>query len=97
MKAEEVVEFLQELIELDPEAVAELVAARVPCSRALADHPTVQVGAAKDGGFEVGILGVLNGMCGTRKDSTGFVSVLVDDDGNVSGAHLLPDSEGTRA
>jgi hypothetical protein len=45
-------------------AVQALVDHRVPCNRELADDPTVQV-RKQDNWFEVGMLGLLNGMTGT--------------------------------
>lgn len=69
---EQMVEFLNSLIAIDPYAIAELLCARVPCNRALAVHPTVQVSdgnAAKvtymaPGTFRVGMLGIINGFFG---------------------------------
>jgi hypothetical protein len=55
-----VIELLNELIELDREAVSKLIDARVTCSQPLTDHPTVQVGQREDGTFRVGVLGLLN-------------------------------------
>lgn len=63
------VNVLNELFELDPCALHCLQAHRVPCNRALADHPTVQVMAnevipvtkARPDNFIVGVLGLING------------------------------------
>lgn len=60
---DEVIAFLNEVAALDREAVERLVAARAPCNEALSSHPSVQVGAIP-GGWEVGLLGVLNGLFG---------------------------------
>ena len=65
--AEAVVAYLNELLELDRPAVAALISNRVPCNEALADHPTCQVGK-QHGGFNVGMLGLLNGLCGFYED-----------------------------
>lgn len=71
----------------DPAALSALLATRVPCNRVLADHPTVQVGQAVDG-FEVGLLGVLSGLCGVWPDGWGAVAVIVEEDGSVTGVQI---------
>jgi hypothetical protein len=72
-ETDSLIAFLNELIAIDPYAIAELLITRVPCNQQLADHPTVQVASGKDGGgyifiapgtFRVGMLGILNGFCG---------------------------------
>jgi uncharacterized membrane protein len=72
---DELIAFLNSLVAIDHYAIAELLATRVPCNEALAAHQSVQVaGAGKDvayiapGTFRVGILGILNGYCGTIDD-----------------------------
>lgn len=86
--AQKVVDLLDEIHAADPGALAALVATRVPCNRALADHPTVQVGQAKDGGVEVGLMGVLNGLCGVNEDGWGAVALIVEHDGTVTSVGL---------
>lgn len=61
---DETIDLLNELIRLDKPAIAALLANRVPCNQALADHPTVQVQAQNDG-YHVGLLGIINGLFGT--------------------------------
>ena len=80
--ADYVVEFLNSLLVIDKAAVQRLVDARTPCNQALADHPTVQCGKRGDG-FEVGILGVLNGLLGVDGDGWGFLCAVYEDDGTV--------------
>jgi len=70
--------FLNELVKTDAEALHKLIETRVPCNRAMADHPTIQVQAAgkdnqdvKDSTEEqwtVGLLGILNGLFGAYRD-----------------------------
>ncbi len=79
--------FLNELVAIDPEALALLIETRVPCNQALADHPSVQV-QSRGGGepgwrFCVGFLGVLNGILGADDNGWGFVCVVLDDDKRV--------------
>lgn len=83
-----IVELLQEAIELDRNAVSALVAARVPCNEALANHPTIQVGDSA-GCFSVGLLGILNGLCGVDAEDWGAVAIDVDSDGLVLRARIL--------
>ncbi len=71
--AERVVELLNGMLEMDRPAVGALIANRVPCNRELADHPTVQVGR-QHGGFHVGLLGIVNGICGID-DATGWGAI----------------------
>lgn len=82
------VSFLQEVADADPAAFRALIEHRVPCNDRLADHPTVQVGPAREGkGIEVGMLGVLNGFCGTvdggRFDGWGGIAAELKEDGTV--------------
>lgn len=70
-----VVALLNELLELDRPAVAALTTIRVPCNGRLADHPAVQV-VAQHWGFHVGMLGLLNGLCGVRDDGWGLIGAV---------------------
>jgi hypothetical protein len=65
--AQRVVDYLNELTELDRVAVGALISNRVPCNLELANHPTCQV-MAQNGGNHVGLLGLLNGLCGVYDD-----------------------------
>lgn len=77
LMAAKIVAFLNELLEIDRPAIAAIIANRVPCGAALADHATVQV-VPQHGGFHVGMLGLLNGLCGTMKDGGGPIAALFD-------------------
>lgn len=75
LTVEEAADFLNQLAEIDPEAIHHLVESRVPCSRELADHPTVEI--AEIGGLtSVGILGILNGMFNDGTNKRLFASTL---------------------
>lgn len=87
---DDLIEFLNSLVAIDRYAVAELLCVRVPCNQTLADHRTVQVTAGDgeftfiaSGAFRVGILGVLNGFCGTIDDGHrkgwGPIAVIYDE------------------
>ena len=58
---------LNEIASVDPEAMKNLIEARVPCNDELVNHPEVQVGAY-EGVYKVGILGILNGIFGTYEE-----------------------------
>lgn len=77
--AKKIVDLLNSLIECDKNAVASLVANRVPCNSILADHPTVQVGTM-NGGYSVGLLGILNGICGIKENGYGLIVAHFEDD-----------------
>lgn len=73
----ELIAFLNSLLEIDRYAMAELLCIRVPCNQGLANHPTVQVASGGErsgytfiapGTFRVGVLGILNGFCGSIDD-----------------------------
>lgn len=74
---DEVIGFLNHLLSLDREAIEKLVEIRVPCNEALTVHPTVQV-QLEPGQSLVGILGILNGLCGAREDGWGFITAVYD-------------------
>lgn len=83
----QVIERLNSMVAADPEAMRALVEHRVPCNEAMADHPTVQVGRRRDPGpygdrpFEVGMLGVLNGILGTQGEGgPGYLASVMDVD-----------------
>ena len=59
---DDLIAFLNSLLEIDRDAVTALCEERVPCNRGLAKHPSVQV--IGDLSAKVGMLGVLNGFCG---------------------------------
>jgi hypothetical protein len=65
--AERIVDYMNGLVALDKPCVAALIANRIPCNKAFSDHPTCQ-SSAQNGGFHVGVLGLLNGICGVYDD-----------------------------
>lgn len=89
-----VLELMQELAAIDPQAVRLLIEARVPCNYTLAAHPSVQVGRI-DGDhpmsaictYEVGLLGILNGLCGTYdagpRQGWGPITAVLEGDGSI--------------
>lgn len=73
---EHAVEVLNEALNLDQEAVQNLVMSRHPCNAALAAHPTIQVSDAP----AVGMLGLMNGLFGINRYGCGGIIVEIDDD-----------------
>jgi hypothetical protein len=70
---------LNEMLELDYKSTKKLVEYRVPCNEKIADHPTIQVQKFKTDKFpKVGLIGVINGMFGTRKDGMGAICYEID-------------------
>jgi hypothetical protein len=67
---------LNQIHQADPTVMPALIEHRVPCNRELGDHPTVQVGLIdgddkNDQRYEVGLLGILNGIFGVRPGHRG--------------------------
>lgn len=87
--ANRVVQLLNEMISIDAQAVTDLCNARVTCNDSLAQHDTVQVSSDN----QVGILGVLNGICGKydhgERKGWGAVAVVFDDTGLAIEAKIL--------
>lgn len=71
--AEFMVAALNEILTTDRDALESLISHRVRCSDALADHATVQVAERPDGGYEVGLLGILNGIAGCDANKYGAI------------------------
>lgn len=68
----EVCTLLNELLALDPDCIQDLFSYRVPCGSELAEHPTVQVLQFDgDSVARLGVLGLLNGFFGIKKDGFG--------------------------
>ena len=71
------VERLNEIHSHDPDALTELVAARVPCGPALAAHPSVQIDGDARGGL-LGVIGLINGLVGALPTGKQRVCTLLD-------------------
>ena len=78
-RSERIVALLNEAFELDPAAISALYRYRVPCNEALADHPTIQV-AKTATGYDVALIGLLNGLGGVDAEGWGAVAASVDTD-----------------
>jgi hypothetical protein len=96
--AQQIVHYLNDLLKLSPEAISMLIEHRVPCTQELADHPTVQaVDGEKSGTYVVGLLGILNGLCGCRSTGGGFIAAVINTDvepPQVESFQLLQETSG---
>ena len=77
ISVEDAINLLNELLVLDNNAVGALVANRVPCNEGIAEHYSVQV-EKRNGGFNVGLLGILNGLFGVDGDVWGAITSEFD-------------------
>lgn len=83
----ETVEFLNSLIKVDSSAINALFSSRISCNEEMANHETVQV-MARDGFFQVGMIGVLNGLFGI--DKSGWGHIIADyEDGKITKFNML--------
>lgn len=87
---DQVVELLNGALLLDRTAITSLVQTRVACTKRLADHQTIQVGLApgfdaddKNLEYEVGVLGLLNGLFGIDERQWGAIAAEMDKAGHV--------------
>lgn len=72
----EAIEVLNRVHAADPSVLPTLIALRVPCNEAVADDPSVQVGTTEHGGFEVGVLGIINGIFGVNARNAGYIAAV---------------------
>ena len=78
---DDAIDRLNKMLEADPVAISALVETRVPCNQEMADHPTVQVtDEGLQGGYKLGILGVLNGLFGVDQDGWGPIAAQYEQD-----------------
>jgi hypothetical protein len=77
---DDVIAYLNELLSLDPKAMATMVGSRVPCNESLPDHSTALVLATGPTGTNArfGVLGLLNGLFGVRSDGLGGICAVFD-------------------
>ncbi|MCM0759599.1 hypothetical protein M7775_13655 [Sporomusa sphaeroides DSM 2875] len=87
------IEILNQAVKADSKAIDHLINCRVPCNGTLANHPTIQVGAIINktrscekselatpyDRFEVGLLGIINGLFGADDDDWGFIAAQYED------------------
>lgn len=74
---DDIIHFLNKLIEIDKDAIQSLVENRVSCNEELANHPTVRVSSNEN---SVGIIGIINGLFGIDNNGRGPITCVIDDD-----------------
>lgn len=78
---EPVIQYLNSLLLLDPVAITKLVETRVEVNKDFTKHETVQIldiGTDENPMYSVGLLGILNGLCGVDDDGWGFIVAECD-------------------
>jgi hypothetical protein len=90
---DELIAYLNNLLQVDPSLIHQLVITRFACNTKMTEHPTVQV-YPMEGEWAVGLLGILNGYCGVYDDGPrqgyGPISVLMSTEGGVVGFTRTP-------
>ena len=84
--------FLNELLELDANTVSSLFSMRLMCNEDLADHESVQVRQLADNVFQVGMIGILNGLFGSDRHGWGHIAADYDN-GKIIRFRLLTDKD----
>ena len=85
--ADQIIDYLNKLLEIDKDTVKKLIEHRVDCPKSFADHPTVQVltivNSDNTESYKLGVLGVINGLFDTN---VGYISAEISyiDDSNWS-------------
>ena len=79
---DDVVEYLNSVLEADPLALRALLCTFIPCSKKLAKHPTAIVSPEWWEGFTIGTMGLINGMFGISEDNYAAISYKIDTDTN---------------
>ncbi len=82
LSVNEVIELLNTYLNFDRAAITNLIRRQISCNKDMADHPTIQVRADHGIPF-VGMLGIINGLFGTREDGWGHITAVVDDAGQI--------------
>jgi len=75
---QETVDFLNELLQLDPDGMNAFFSTRVACNAKIARHETVQVGVLNPDYYVFGALGIFNGLFGIDEDGWGCITAIVE-------------------
>ncbi len=79
----QIIDFLNQLVVLDRDAVSALINTRVPCNKQFSEHETVQVLAGENETYSVGLLGILNGLCGKDENGWGFIVAEINQENDI--------------
>src|SRR5512142_1114730 len=89
VKPQDVVDLLNELLQMDRDAIGCLVEYRARCHDNIVNHPTVQCV-----GQTVGMLGILNGLFGVEdRTNYGAIAANYDDDDRLTHFSLVEHSK----
>ena len=92
--AQDACDLLNELLMLDYGCTASLIMHQECCNDAVAKHPFVQVQCYKKDKYPLlGIVGVINGMFGTREDGMGAICYEIDVNDKILGFKITPPGE----
>lgn len=85
MTLQQIIDFLNEAVALDREAITALYKHRVACNEDLADHPSIIIWSAEETGSSpmVSMLGLLNGALATEYPRR--IAAKINDSGIVEG------------
>jgi hypothetical protein len=96
ISVEDALAFLNELINYDADALRDLIETRVDCNQKMADHPTIQVWARPGQPFQLGVLGLINGLFGADNEGWGPIAACFDVvcqvHGKVEGSGIVEDT-----
>lgn len=67
------IEVLNRAIENDYDAMLKFVNTRIPCNAKMLDDPTIQVGNYRECDPSFGIIGLINGLFGSKENSHGKI------------------------
>lgn len=86
-----IVDYLNELLELDSEMMHEFCFNRFKCNEKIAEHPTVQVTAygKQSDKYMVGLIGFLNGLIGVDVNSIGCIEAQVEKDSSYKSGYKI--------
>ena len=91
---DDVVEYLNSVLEADPLALRALLCTFIPCNKKLAKHPTAVVNPAWHEGYTIGVIGLINGMFGVGEDNYPAICYKIDTETNkVIGFYRIHDGE----
>lgn len=82
------VKLLNEALNIDCVAINALFGMRTSCNKKLSKHKTIQVVKVFDDFYQVGFMGILNGMFGVDENGWGCICMDVND-GEITGFRIL--------
>lgn len=84
IEVDKVVDYLNNILRIDPSVVDELFLNRVPCSEKLHDNSTAQIRKHNNETYSIGVLGIINGLIGIGEEKQyGPIAMVIDEDDEV--------------